>query len=62
MINDARITAEAAERARQLWLKIEAEFAWQIVQCREGMPAPVRLPGDPRPRDDETSTEFCDKG
>ena len=30
MVSDARIATETAQLARQFWLEIEAEFAWQI--------------------------------
>jgi len=54
MVTNARIAAEAAELARQVWLEIEAELAWQIAQCRSGRPAQARMPGDSPPRDDES--------
>jgi hypothetical protein len=44
------MAAPLAALARQVWLAIAAGVTRQPTQ----RPAPTRLPGDPRPRDDET--------
>jgi hypothetical protein len=55
MISNEAIAAQAAALAHQFWLEIEEEFRRQTTQCQAGQPVAGRLPGDPRPRDDETS-------
>jgi len=55
MISNEAIAAQAAALAQQFWLEIEAEFRRQTARCQAGQPVARRLPGDPRPRDDETS-------
>jgi len=54
MISNEAIAAQAAALAHQFWLEIEAEFTRQTARCQASQPVQVRLPGDPRPRDDET--------
>ncbi len=51
--NEAMV-APAAALARQVWLALTAGITRQTVRCPAGWPASARMPGDPRPRDDET--------
>ena len=46
MVNYERITAEAAELARQFWLEIEAEFTQQIAPYQVDRLIQARMPGD----------------
>jgi len=59
MITNQPTPAQAVALAHQFCLKVEAEFTLQTVQCQADQPVPRHLPGDPRPRDDETSPGRC---
>jgi len=54
MNTNEAMAAPPAALARQVWLEIEAEVTQHPARCPAGRPAPARMPGDPRPRDDET--------
>jgi hypothetical protein len=53
MNTNEAMAAPLAALARQMWLAIAAEVTRQPARCPVGRPAPARMPGDPRPRDDE---------
>jgi hypothetical protein len=55
MNSNEAMAAPLAALTRQVWLASAAEVTRQPTQCPAGRPAPTRMPGDPRPRDDETS-------
>jgi len=54
MNSNEAMAAPLAALARQMWLAITAEVTRQPARCPAGRPAPARMPGDLRPRDDET--------
>jgi len=55
MNTNKTIAVQTAALARQFWAAVAATCAGQIAACRAGRSVPTRMPGDPRPRDDETS-------
>ena len=55
MIINKALAMQTAALARQFWAEVAARCAGQIAPYRAGPSILVRMPGDPRPRDDETS-------